>query len=220
MIGIQVTGATETAQRLARGAAEGVRGIERELNAAAVLLHAAVRKRMSDGGGRHPFFGRTGGRGDTLSARSGGSRRRILLGRARNIAGTMTASVGSPDRHIRFLEQGGPVIGKPYLRIPLAAAQTPQGVDRWAGTSIRQIPGAFLLRTLGGKLFAVRQSSSRGADGAVTGRNRGLEFLYYLVRNIHVRGRHVFEASRREVEPQVAALYRGLVSRVVRTANG
>jgi len=112
------------------------------------------------------------------------------------------------------------VIGKPYLRIPLAAAQTPQGVDRFKNTSIRSIPGAFLLRTLGGKLFAVRQRSSRDGAGNVTGRNRGLEFLYYLVRNIKVRGRHVFEASRRDVEPQVAALYRNLTTRVVRTANG
>lgn len=220
MIGVEIRGAEDVARRLTRGAQELDRGRERELNSAAVLLQKRIRERMSDGGGRHPFFGRTGGRGDTLAARSGSSRRRIILGRARTIAGVTVASVGSPDRHMRFLEEGGAVIGKPYLRIPLAAAQTPQGVDRFKGTSIRQIPGAFLLRTLGGRLFAVRSLSRRGAGGQATGRSRGLEWLYYLVRNVKVRGRHIFEASRRDVEPQVAALYRNLITRTVRTANG
>lgn len=220
MIGIEIRGATETAQHLVRAAQEASRGIERELNAAAALLQRRIRERMSDGGGSSPFFGRTGGRGDTLATRSGGSRRRIMIARARPIGGVMIAAVGSPDRHMRFLEQGGAVIGKPYLRIPLASAQTPQGVDRWKNTSIRDIPGAFLLRTLGGKLFAVRQNSSRDASGAVKGRNRGLEFLYLLVRNVHIRGRHVFEASRRDVEPQVSALYRNLATRIVGVGNG
>lgn len=221
MIGLSVTGAVEAANRMTR-AAQGAKGAqERGLNAAAARLLAALKHRMSDAGGKHPFFGRTGGRGDTLAARSGGSRARLVLIRAHQIGGAMTAGAGSPDKHVRFLENGGTISGGKLKRIPLANAQTPQGVDRWAGQSARSIPGAFLLRSHGGKLFIVRQLSKRDKSGTVTGPNRGLEFLYMLVNKLRVRGRHVFAGAQHDADSEMRAVAgQQVVTQIVRTANG
>ena len=42
------------------------------------------------------------------------------LRRSRKIGNALVAAVGSPDRHIAFLEEGGRISGRPLLRIPLA----------------------------------------------------------------------------------------------------
>jgi len=213
MIGIVIRGADETAKHLALAARQASTIQERQLNAAAVIVQGAIRKRMSDPGGRHPFFGRTGGIGDTLSTRSGGSRRRVIAARARRIGPTLLAAVGTPDKHVAFMEDGGTITGRQYLRIPLAAAQTAQGVDRYAGQSIRDIPGAFLVRTLGGNLFAVRP-----AGGTRSGR---IEFLYMLKRQIHHRGRHVFARARSESEADVARVAgQDAATQIVKVASG
>jgi hypothetical protein len=217
LIGLTVTGAAEAATRMTR-AAQGAKATqERGLNAAAARVLAALKHRMSDAGGHNPFFGRTGGRGDTLAARSGGSRARLVLTRAHQAGGVMTAGAGSPDKHVRFLENGGTITGGKLLRIPLAAAQTPQGVDRWAGQSARSIPGAFLIRSHGGRLFIVREQGGKAGGG---GRSR-MEFLYQLVKQVRVRGRHVFAGAEHDADAEVRALAgQQVVTQIVRVANG
>lgn len=212
MIGITITGGDELAKRLALAAARAPGIEERKLNAAAITVQGEVRKRMSDAGGRHPFFGRTGGRGFTLAARSGGSRRRVVASKARRIGRDLIVLVGTTDKHIAFMEDGGTIHGNQYLRIPLAAAQTAQGVDRWAGMSIRDIPGAFLVRTLRGRLFAAREAGGT--------RSRRIELLYMLKRSVTHRGRKVFETSRRDAEPRVVKIMGDAALEIVKVANG
>jgi hypothetical protein len=119
------------------------------------------------------------------------------------------AAVGSPDAHVKHLNEGGTVLGKQYLRIPTAAAQLGSGQDRNAGRSIRDIPGAFLQRTRTGKLWAM----APGPGGSVT-------FLYLLVRQVHHRPRHFLEATAKEMEPEMVSMGLEGVSALVRKANG
>lgn len=220
MIGVSVIGAERVAQRLVKAGGDVKREQERAVGAAALVVQRELRNRMGIATPSHPFFGRMGSdREGYLGARSGQSRRKIVAGRPVRLGSLVTAVVGTGDKHIALLEEGGEITGKQYLRIPLANAQTAQGVDRWTGTSIRDIPGAFLLRTLGGKLFAVRQLSRRDRSGAVVGRNRGLEFLYMLVRKVRIKGRHLFRHARTSAQPEVERLVRGAVTSVVREAN-
>jgi hypothetical protein len=66
-----------------------------------------------------------------------------------------------PDLQARigaFLEVGGtirPKIAK-MLRIPLDAAKTPAGVDRYAGVPLRTVPGFWVKKISGGRLLLMR----------------------------------------------------------------
>ena len=209
MIAVEARGVPEVANRLRRAGRELTAARDRELAAAGALLRRKLGGRMSDPGSTHPFWGRGGGVGDALAARSGGSRARITPGTQVYRSGdTAWTVVGSPDPHIAFLEEGGTIQGNPFLRIPTGAAKTAQGVDRWAGRSIRDIPGAFLQRTRRGALWAMQAFARR------------VTFLYLLVRSVRVRGRHVFARARADAEPEIARRFKGAVETVVRRANG
>jgi len=209
VIGVAARGADRVA-RVLRTAGQDLRTTQETIvRVAGAIVHRKVVERMSDPGTSHPFWGRGGGIGDRLAARSGGSRARITPGtQVYRVGDTVSTVVGSPDQHIGFLEEGGTVYGRPYLRVPTAAAKTAQGVDRFAGRSIREIAGAFLQRSRRGILWAMR---------AVGG--RAVELLYMLVRSVRIRGRHVFARARADAEPEIARVSNGAVAAVVRKAN-
>lgn len=212
MIGVSVLGADRVAGRLVAAGARVRAEQERAVGAAALVVQREIQQRMGVATPSDPFWGRQGSdREGYLGARSGQSRRKVTASRPVRLGAVVTAVVGSPDKHVAMLEDGGTVTGKQFLRIPLANAQTAQGVDRWTGTSIRDIPGAFLIRTLRGNLFAVRE-----AGGS---RSRRLDFLYMLVRKVRLKGRHLFRHARLAAQPAVERLVRGAVTQVVRGAN-
>lgn len=204
MIAIEVRGVERLEGSLARLEVELDRAQERAVAAGSVIVREKLVERMSDPGGSHPFFGRTGGAGDTLAARSGQSRARLTpAGQTVRAGDSVFATVGSPDPHVAFLEEGGTINGRPYLSVPLAANQTAQGVDRG------RLPGGFIIRSKAGNLFVARRK----------GRN-GLELLRMLLRQVTIRGRHVFARARAEAEPEIARRAEAEVNLAVRRANG
>lgn len=186
-------------------------GTEKALRRAGLIVRQRLREKMTQDAGSDPFWGRR----TTLAGlivRTGGTRQRLsAAGRIFRAGNVMSTAIGSPDEHVRQLEEGGtvgPPPGFQYLRIPTASAQTDRGADRWAGSSIRSIPGAFLRRFKTGRLWALR---SKGKNG--------VELLYLLVRSYTTRGRHMFADTKRETEPAVLREMNGQVSLVVAKAN-
>lgn len=197
---------------------------ESSLRRASFLVRRVLREKMSKAGGRDPFWGRTTVR-DGILVRTGGTRARLSPGGRVYLSGlTMTTAVGSPDEHVRQLEEGGvvkPPPGQRFLRRPTAAAQTPAGVDRWAGQSIRNIAGARLWwNPHSANLWAVRR---KGAFGPQTKRQAAKgdrdEFLYLLVRSIRTHARHMFRDTVAETEPRIVRDMMGGVSVAVAKAN-
>lgn len=223
MISLQVTGATAASARLARGAREFPSLGERVVRRISLLMRKKLVDRMSARGSQHPFWGRLAPWGIAyLGARSGQSRARLSPGGLvlRSGRGEYRSVVGSPDRHVAFLEKGGVVMGRQFLRIPTRAAQTPGGSDRNAGRSIRNIPGAFLLRLRTGSLWAVRVVRGKGPAREGPRRGSQLEFLYLLKRSVRLRGRGIFGLTTREVNAEAPALARVEVAPFVRQVNG
>lgn len=212
-ISITITGIEPTIANL-QGLERDLPRVQQEIvRDASLLTHRRVVERMSDRGGSDPFLGRTGGVGNTLAVRSGQSRARITPGGRVLQAGDVAfAVVGSPDPHVAFLEEGGTIYGRQYLRIPLASAQTAQGVDRNAGRSLRDIPGLVFVRSHRGKLFA---GIEKGGP-----RSRRFTFLYLLVPSVTLRGRHIFGDTQREVEPEIGRITEGRIRALVARANG
>jgi hypothetical protein len=206
MIGVRVDGLTQAAEGVERIRVATEDGIKRQVQAETNRLYEAIVLEMSQTPTSDPFFGVKGSPGDGLSVRTGTSRSRIAVGLPVKTGDGWTASVGSPDKHIAFLESGGTITGSRYLRIPLAAAQTPQGVDRYAGTSARNIPNTFIIRTLGGKLFIAQKDSKAARTGK--GQHvykQNVTLLYLLASSVTLRGHHTFERAQQKVSAGLAA---------------
>jgi len=229
VISLEVKGLSQAQARLAAGVREMPGLGERVVRSLSILMRRKLVERMSAPLHTSPFWGRTSPPGLAyLGVRSGQSRDRISPGgiifrRGKEI----TSSVGSPDRHVAFLEKGGTIFGHQFLRIPTAAAQTPAGVDRNAGVSIRSLKDVFLMRSRTGPLWAVRQVGKRNrgaphARGAREGPRGGskLEFLYLLKRSVKQRGRFIFKLTAAEVDAAAPGIAQTHVAAFVRTVNG
>lgn len=212
MMGVTVVGADKVRGNVARANMRLKTAQEVGVKRASILVSRALREELSEPAASDPFWGKVGAKGDGLSVRSGSTRARISPGGTVIRRGnTVMAAVGSPDEHMQRHESGGTFGGsspRGFHRIPTAAAQTAAGVDRYKGQSIRDIAGAFLVKTLGGKLWA-----------AVTNGSRSLTLLYLLVRSITLKPRRIFARTREKVRPQVSAALSLEVSSVVREAN-
>lgn len=177
-------------------------------------VRKGLREKMGVPGTRHPFWGRIG-TADGLMVRTGKTRASLTPAfRPLRIGNRTTVSVGSPDQHVLDLEEGGTMsAGAGYFRIPTADAQTHAGVDRWAGMSIRDIPGAHLYRNpISRKLWAYQ--AEPGALG--TGKHR---LLYLLTKTVTRQGRHIFSRTAAEQRPAVVAAVGREVSLAVQKAN-
>ena len=213
MIDVTVRGAEAVEARLA--ALEGEVGValERGLRAASFEVRGQLSRMMSARGGTDPFLGKLGAPAPELGVRSGGTRARLTPGgQVYQRGDAYVAPVGSPDRHVRFMEEGGTISGHPYLRVPLAPAQRGSGQDRYGGVSLRHVEGFFPVRSHGGKLFL---ATERGGK-----RSRRVEFWYLLVRSTRHEPRRTFKTARDLVEPLVLSLVRAPVELAVGRANG
>ena len=208
MISISQNG-LQNVERNLRRMGSGVRQETRAAVERAVRTVEADLKRVGLTGqkGQSAIFGVTGAAGDRLGVRSGRTRR-FVTARVLDVGPTVVGVVGSPEKHMRLHEEGGTVHGSQYLRIPTRRAQTGVGVDRYAGMSIRNIPGAFLIRGSSGKLWAaVREAGN-------------LQFLYLLVRQVRMRARRVFAKTLDRNRPAINAELSKAVTRIVARGNG
>lgn len=211
MIALSVVGADKVEANLATLVAELPTAIERGVARASVQVHAALKLQLSGTGTSDPFFGRRGAVSPLLGVRTGATRARLSPGgRVYRRGNDIFSAVGSPDAHVVAHDEGATITGNPYLRIPLAAAQTPAGQDRNVGHSVRGLPGLFVIKSRAGNLFLVRRVGKRGR----------LEFLYLLKRSVTLKPRHMFEVVAARMQPVVEASVGGQVSASVRRASG
>lgn len=211
MIGVSVKGVEHVRGNLTR-ARTGVRTAqERGVAKASVLVSRLLREELTGKAGSSAFWGKTGAQGNQLAVRSGKTRASITPGgNVIRIGDNVVAAVGSGEESLKRHESGGTFNGTSpggYFRIPTREAQTGAGVDRNAGQSIRNIAGAFLVRTMSGRLWAA------------IAKGKSLVLLYLLVKSITLRPRHIFQRTRAKAQPQCVALIGNAVSVVVVEAN-
>lgn len=212
MIALKVEGLEHVRENLSKARTNMLLAQEVGIKRASVLVSRELKLQLSEQGGHHPFWGTTGSKGDGLSPRTGKTRASISGGgqiyRTGNI---VTATVGSPGAHLKQHEEGGPLKGGSpggFHRIPTALAQTGAGADKYAGQSIKNIAGAFLQRTMSGRLWAM----------IARGKSR-VDLLYLLVKNVTLKPRHIFGRTRAKMQAPVREAMYGEVSLVVQQAN-
>ncbi len=183
--------------------------LESDMRVASLLIRKALTAELSSKPKRSAFWGVMGG-SPGLAVRTGRTRARLSPGgRVYRVGKEIIAAVGSPDQHVLDAEEGGTFTTSGFFRIPTAAAQTRAGVDRWAGMSIRNIPGAFLRRSKSGKLWAYWPKP----DGD------GVERLYLLVKSVNRAARHIFARVTKETRDDVVRQVGRGVALQVQRAN-
>lgn len=211
MIGVAVKGAERVSAKLRTASDDVRRGAESSMRQATLIVRRRLTLELTGPETRHAFWGKVGSRGNKLSVRSGKTRASLTPGtRVFRSGTTLVGVVGSAEKHLRLHEDGATISGsspKGYLRIPTGAAQTAAGVDRWAGRSIRDIPGAFLFKSKRGNLWAaVRRGGS-------------LVLLYLLKKIARMRARKIFARTRDASREDVKRVTNDTVSATVRKAN-
>lgn len=215
MVGVSVSGVERVKGNVDRAKMRLKTAQEVGVKRASVLVSRMLREEMTQPARTDSFWGKQGAQGLGLAVRSGHTRASVTGGgQIMRIGDRVMAAVGSPEQHLLDHENGGTFGGKSprgFHRIPTREAQTAAGVDRYAGASIRDIPGSFLLRSLGGKLWAAVR-----AGGAKSQRVR---LLYLLVRSITLKPRKIFARVSAKAAPQVVGGMRLEVAQVVAEAN-
>jgi len=210
MIGVTVTGVDKVTKNL-RGARAGTGpATARGVRMGVAIVERALKMEMTKKGEMDAFWGKQGAGDDGLAVRTGRTRASVTGAQFRS-GDTYVGVVGSKEKHLKDHEDGATLQGTSpagYHRIPTAAAKTPAGVDRNAGRSIRNIPGAFLFTSKAGNLWAAMRNNAGP-----------LVLLYMLVKSITLRPRKIFARVRREQQAPVVEALRSQVSIVVAQAN-
>lgn len=209
LISISVQGVEALKSQLAQMEADLKRARIAGMEQATIATRDELFKAMSGVAIPDPFWGVKSPPGNVLAARSGHTRNALTPGRVWTIADVTFGAVGHDEPHVAALETGETIRPKTgqYLRIPTANALTPAGVDRWTGTSIRTIPGARLVRTKRGNLWAVRDVGGP--------QSRAIEFLYLLVRSVKLPEKRIFATVRGIMEPKIATIFEAKIEVVM-----
>lgn len=209
-LGISVvsTGLMELAQNFRRASVTVRPELVRAMTRSTILTERVLKKDGLDGKkGHHSFWGVTGAPGSTLGARSGKTRQSVTQ-QVFTSGPVVIGAVGVPGKAFAAHESGATITGSPYLRQPTAAAQTPAGVDRYAGQSLRGVPGLFSLRSKAGNLWIATRSAGQ------------LVLMYMLRRSVTLRARHVLRHVYGLVRDEVNLNFRGAAGSVVATVTG
>lgn len=194
MIDVQVKGGAELAARFKALSQKIPDLIVRTLTLASLLMREKLVKRMTRTAGYDPFWGKQSPAGEYLGARTGLTVKRLSPGLKVTQSGkTYRTAVGSPDAHVAFFEHGGTIQGRQFLRIPTAAAQSASGAEqgRFAGRSLRDVPGVFLFKSKAGRLWAAEK------------RDKKLTLLFLLQRAAKFRPRGIFAAVAAEMHDEL-----------------
>lgn len=220
-MGVVVRGVREYKKNVSTFERDSQRSVERTLRRASLRTRSGLLRHMSQRRRYDNFLGVLGGTGDNLVRRSGASASRLSPGGIVTVARygrtiITQSAVGSPDPHVRFLEEGGDKAPPQGNSIPLAQHQTFAGVDRFPFGS-RNIPGAFIYptnRMLHPKSGAPKRAypKDRYLVRPVSGK---LLFLRLYKDKVHIRGRHLYRNAviegRKELPPEMQSSMRVLV---------
>lgn len=218
-VSIKVNGITATVTRVRGIEVKADTKVRRMLAVAGVETGEILKGLLNVPRKRDPFWGVVGGVSQTgLALRSGTTRRSIIAnGRVyESPNGYLYTVVASSAEHMVLLEEGGPLVGNPWLRIPTAVMQTPAGVDRLAGQSARRLRDGFVWPTRRMKNFKNGRPKNiwiarRGADGR-------LVLCYLLKRSVTIKGHHSFAEARRIALPKFEALGQTMAAEIVAEA--
>ena len=227
MIAVITRGAMEAATRLDLAVRKTGVALERAVARGSILLSHETRLQLRGKGEDDPFLGRKGAPAPFLGSRSGFAAGRITPGGRVFRSGNMVFSVvGSPDRYVKFHEEGGTISGNQFLRIPLKLAQTPGGSElgEFKGKRLRGREDFLVVKSKAGRLFLGKyKRKGNGPRRASRGTPHvwpGLKLFFLLARSVRIPGRHPFRAVRDRVAPQINAMTAGEVELVMRRANG
>ena len=195
---------------------------------ASIAGHKFVTARMADQPPRDAFLGKPAGRGGSITTRTGHTRSAITPGGVVFVVGEVaTSSVGSPDLHMKAIEDGG-IVPK-GTRIPLAKGQTPGGRDKHLAMSVSAIlaqPGFFMYPTRAQLAGAGKKSGAPWPKSRyivkAKGRGKGarLEFWHLILnRNARIRPRHIFRDGAASVNQYARRELFSAVAATVRKAN-
>ena len=151
---------------------------------------------------RDPFWGATGANSPVgLGIRTGKTRQQVVAtGRVYNDgSGNLWSFIGHPSQHLKVLEDGGTVEGKPWLRIPTAAAQKPSGADKWPGM---KAPNSFVYPTRRMVNFKAGRPKNLWVVRSA-GKGRGLEKLYLLKPSVTLKPHHTFRTLDAALQPKM-----------------
>jgi len=213
-VSVIVRGLSECERNLNRARLEAGAANIRTLRGAATYVQRAIKLRMGKRGPSHPFWGRTSPGEGLLGQRTGKTSDRVTVGMLVSSGNRAFIPVGSPDKYVKNAEEGGAFTTSGFFRIPTAAAQTPSGVDRLMGQSIKGRPGFRLIRTKAGKLWGIHENYTKG------GFFKSMTLMYLFVKRITLKGHHVFLGAKKDAEPKIAGKFVLEVQSVVRVGNG
>jgi hypothetical protein len=190
--------------------------VVREMALAVKVVEADLRSRsFSARQRRNSFLGALGANPPGVAVRSGHTRRSLNSEVVIKSEAPLhiTGVVGSALKHVRMLEFGGVIKGRPFLSIPLAASQTPTGQDRYAG---RKIPGAFIWPSKKQKRGSLKRIKNLYVVRPGTG--GGLEFMRILLRSVRIRPHMMFASSTARVRSKVERMFHDGVRVAIRQA--
>lgn len=208
MITLQVRGLDETIQHLENGAGRFANDVMfAAIQELTLRARRELQRGMSGATVDRGFWGRGSPPGPIIGVRSGELRRSISPGVVYRAGPVVTGAVGTNAKQMAALETGetiSPTSGR-YLRIPTKYAQTPAGVDRNAGRSMRDVPNTSVHRSRAGNLFIWGKTKGiLGAIGSVSqGTTRGVALgarrrgdaevpLYLLATEVKMPAKHTF----------------------------
>lgn len=191
-----IRGAREGAARMSRAATNARRVMERQMGAATKLVEKDVKTGGMTGRARYSaFWGKMGAdpSAGALAVRTGHTRASVTS-QTFSTGNTVVGTVGTPQRHMRILEEGGVVSGSPMLRIPTAQMKTGAGVDRLVGKKATLLQNTWIGKSRRGNLFIF----TRGRNGQVVA-------LYMLKRTVKIKERAVFKKSLQRTRPAIVS---------------
>lgn len=197
MIAVKVSGLDQTVKKFTALPNDLKAARLRAVGKLAIETRNELFKSMSAVGVPDAFWGLRSPAGPVLAARTGHTRSALSPGRVWVVGETVFGAVGHDEPHVLANEVGATI--KPqhgqFLRIPTANALTASGTDRWQGMSIRAIPGARIVRTKAGRVWALRD----------VGQNR-IELLYLLVREVTLKPKGLFANVTRIMDARAAGV--------------
>lgn len=154
--------------------------------------------------------------GPVLQRRSGGLVRYVARQNPEVEGDAVVWGLPAPDVQARigaFLETGGtirPRIAR-MLRIPLDAARTPAGVDRYAGVPLRTVPGFWLKKIAGNRALLMR-TPDRSPNSKMETDFRQPQAWYLLALSSEIKPHPWFSRAVASAEAEIPGLIRAVVA--------
>jgi len=215
-ISITAPGLPALVQRMARVPVATQNVATRNLSRLGQQGGTILRGFLSGGVVKDPFWGVTGTRNPIgLAPRTGNTRRHVVAtGQVYRSGLDIWTFIAHPDVHMRALEAGGVVQGKPWLKIPTAAVQTPSGAIKQEFSARGKQPGTFIWPNKRTPNLQARIKTLWIAR-AKPGKRGGLQLLWMLKRSVTLKPHRSFATLSTALAPKLLTMGRETLAVVV-----